>query len=197
MRLSKPTSLLKTFARREDGTIAMEAMIVLPAMFWAFLVCFSIFDTFRMYNINQKAAYTIGDAISRETVPLDAAYLAGMHQMFEYLSSSNGSASLRVSAMQWSQTDDRYYSLWSQAIGGQSPLTESDVIAMRTRLPVMPDAEVVTLVETWTEYDPPFKTGLEEQEIRNFIFTRPRFAPQVCWESCPVVATEDGTTEGS
>ena len=82
--------ILNRFSRDDSGSVAMEAMIVLPAMFWAFLVCFSIFDTFRMYNINQKAAYTVGDAISRETVPLDSAYLSGMRQMFEYLASSPG-----------------------------------------------------------------------------------------------------------
>lgn len=176
---------LRGFARREDGTIAMEAMIVLPAMFWAFLVCFSIFDTFRMYNINQKAAYTIGDSISRETVPLDASYLNGSRQMFEYLAQSNGQSALRVSSLQWNETEGRFYSDWSKTAGSKPELTDADVQAMTNKLPFMPDGERIMLVETWTDYDPPFKTGLEQQEIKNFVFTRVRFAPRVCWETCP------------
>ena len=62
------------FARREDGTIALEAMVMTPILFWTFLALFSIFDTFRTYSANQKAAFTVSDAISRETVPLDDDY---------------------------------------------------------------------------------------------------------------------------
>ncbi|MEM6941516.1 MAG: hypothetical protein AAF943_12960 [Pseudomonadota bacterium] len=177
-------SRFRRFRRNEDGSVAMEAMIILPALFWAFLVCFSIFDTFRMYNINQKAAYTIGDAITRETVPIDSAYLNGMRDMFEYLAMSPGESSLRISSMIWSEVDDRYYATWSRAVGSRGPLSDDDIVALRDRLPTMPDLEQVVLVETWTNYDPPFKTGLEEQVIENFVFTRPRFAPFVCWDSC-------------
>ena len=62
-------SLLRCdFARREDGVIALEAMIMMPLLFWTFLALFSIFDTFRIYAANQKAAFTVSDAISRETI---------------------------------------------------------------------------------------------------------------------------------
>ena len=184
MRFSMFLDRLRNFGRREDGSIAVEAMIVLPGMFWAFLVCFSIFDTFRMYNINQKAAYTIGDSISRETVPLDQDYLDGARQMFEYLAASTGQVALRVSAMRWIEDEDSFEALWSKTSGGRYPLTDTQIATMNDRLPVMPNHEVVMLVETWTEYDPPFAVGIEQQEIRNFVFTRPRFAPRVCWESC-------------
>jgi hypothetical protein len=184
MFISKLMGRLTGFARKEDGTIALEAMIVLPAMFWAFLVCFSIFDTFRMYSINQKAAFTIGDAISRETAPLDGAYLEGARQMFEYLSASEGRSSIRVSSLRWDGADERFYSDWSHISGNVNPLTDGEVSGMNDRLPVMPNNERIVLVETWSDYDPPFRTGIEEQNIRNFVFTRPRFAPRVCWEEC-------------
>ena len=175
---------LKAFCRREDGTIAMEAMIVLPVMFWAFLSVFSIFDTYRTYTINQKAAFTIGDAISRETAPLDEEYLTGMLGLFEYLSRSEGQSALRVSSLRWDATDDRFYSDWSRTRGAVAQLTNDDVEGWAVRLPVMPDNERVMLVETWSDYDPPFAIGLEQRDIRNFVFTRPRFAPRVCWEQC-------------
>ncbi|MEP5732303.1 MAG: hypothetical protein ABJL67_23385 [Sulfitobacter sp.] len=172
------------FARREDGTIAMEAMIILPMMFWAFLSVFSIFHTYRTYTISQKAAFTIGDSISRETAPLDDDYLEGMHGLFEYLSRSQGASTLRVTSLRYDGTNDEFTRDWSEVQGSKPELSNDDVRNWTTRLPVMPDGERVMLVETWTTYDPPFATGLEEREIVNFVFTRPRFAPRVCWEIC-------------
>ncbi len=190
MRLVSFGKALRRFAKREDGSVAVEAMIILPWMFWAFLVCFSIFDTFRMYNINQKAAYTVGDSVSRETAPLDTAYLNGMRQMFEYLAASPGQSTLRVSSLRWDEDDNRFYADWSQVSGNARPaLTDQDVIGMTNRLPLMPDDERIILVESWTDYDPVFATGLEQQEITNFVFTRLRFTPNLCWESCPLDAT--------
>lgn len=172
------------FARRDDGTIAIEAMIIMPIMFWTFLSVFSIFETYRTYSINQRAAFTIGDAISRETAPIDDAYLTGQYQLFQYLSNATGDSALRVSSLVWNEQDDRFYRDWSKVRGPRPELANEDVQSWATKLPVMPDGERVVLVETWAQYDPPFQTGLEQREIRNFIFTRPRFAPRVCWDQC-------------
>ncbi|QFT59251.1 hypothetical protein FIU94_10480 [Sulfitobacter sp. THAF37] len=172
------------FMRRQDGSISIEAMIVLPVMFWAFLAMFSIFDAFRTYGINQKAAFTVGDAISRETLPLDDDYLNGMHSLFEYLSLSEGQSALRVSSIWFDADDNRYRTDWSKTRGGVTALTSSNVRNWHDKLPVMPDNERVVLVETWSDYTPPFATGLENREIQNFVFTRPRYAPRVCWEEC-------------
>ncbi|UWR14219.1 TadE/TadG family type IV pilus assembly protein [Sulfitobacter sp. M368] len=174
------------FMRREDGVIALEAMIILPAMFWAFLTMFSIFHSFRTHGLTQRAAYSLGDAISRETVPIDGEYLTGLHQLFEYLSNSQGDSTIRVTSILYDQSEDRYYRDWSQTRGGGAlPLSNSDVENWHNVLPVMPDRERVIVVETFTTYEAPFRTGLEEREIRNFVFTRPRYAPRVCWETCP------------
>ena len=179
------TSALRCdFLRREDGTVAIEAVIVTPLLFWTFLSMFSIFDAFRMYSINQKAAYTIGDAISRETVPIDADYLEGAQDLFEYLSRSQGKTSIRVSSVWYDAYGDRYLRDWSQVRGSVPALNNDDVRNWHDKLPILPDKERLVLVETWSTYDPPFNTGLENREIRNFVFTRPRYAPRVCWEDC-------------
>lgn len=177
-------TILAGFGRREDGTISLEAMIILPLMFWAFLSVFSIFHSYRTYTINQKAAFTIGDAISRETAPLDDDYITGMLGLFEYLSRSEGNSTLRITSLHYDGPDDNYRVDWSKVRGSRPELIDEDVREWSTKLPVMPDGERVMLVETWSTYDPPFATGLEQREIRNFVFTRPRFAPRVCWDEC-------------
>jgi Flp pilus assembly protein TadG len=179
------------FARDEEGMIAIEAMIILPMMFWTFLSLFSIFDSFRAYSINQKAAFTIGDAISRETQPIDDDYLTGMWQMFDYLAQTRLPSALRVTALQYDEGQSRFEVDWSQSRGWATGLGNNDINnnaattqEWKDKLPIIPDGERIMLVETWDRYDPPFATGLEMQEIRNFVFTRPRYAPRVCWQTC-------------
>ncbi len=172
------------FLRREDGSVAIEAMIILPALFWTYLSLFSIFDAFRTYSINQKAAFTIGDAISRETLPIDGDYLDGALDLFEYLSRSQGDSAIRVTSIVYNGDQDEFGRDWSQTRGWVVPLTNADVRLWHEKLPVMPDGERVVLVETWSNFHPVFNTGLEEREIQNFVFTRPRYAPRVCWEVC-------------
>jgi len=61
-------------------------------------------------------------------------------------------------------------------------MTPADLTDLEERLPVMPDEERVILVETWNTWEGVMETGLGQQTLENFIFTRPRFAPQVIFE---------------
>ena len=175
------SSMLTRFKRSEEGSIAVETVIMLPLMFWAYLAMYSTFDTFRMYNLNQTAAYTVGDAISRETQAIDPNYLQGMHELCEYLTRGTGQTAIRVSSIWYDQENDRFHTDWSQVRGTVQPLTSEDVHSWHSKLPVMPNNERVTLVETWRDFDPLFKTGLERRDIYNFVFTRPRYAPRTVW----------------
>ncbi len=175
------SSMLTRFKRSEEGSIAVETVIMLPLMFWAYLAMYSTFDTFRMYNLNQTAAYTVGDAISRETQAIDPNYLQGMHELFEYLTRGTGQTAIRVSSIWYDQENDRFHTDWSQVRGTVQPLTSEDVHSWHSKLPVMPNNERVTLVETWRDFDPLFETGLERRDIYNFVFTRPRYAPRTVW----------------
>ena len=179
---NKLMSLLSCgFARREDGSVAIEAVIILPMMFWTFLSLFSIFDAFSQYGANQKAAYTLGDMISRETVPIDDRYLDGAQDLFDYLTRSPQESSIRVSMLRYSGSTNTFSVFWSKSRGWNPPLTTADVKKWDTRLPKMPDKEYVLVTETWAKYVPPFKTGLEKSTIQNFVFTRPRYATCVLW----------------
>lgn len=169
------------FMRREDGTIALEATIVMPLIFWTYLSMFSIFDAFRMYSVHQKAAFTIGDAISRETLPIDDEYLDGVLDLYEYLSRSQGQTNIRVSSVWYDADNDVFNTDWSQTRGAVAALTSQDTQNWHQRIPVLVDNEHVIILETWSQYDPPFNTGLEEREIKNLVFTRPRYATCVLW----------------
>ena len=175
--------VLARFKRDEDGSIAIEAVIIMPVMFWAYLSMFAIFDAYRHHALSQKAGYTIGDMISRETNPIDQSYMVGAKKLLEYLTLADPTdAALRVSSIKYDEDSDTYEKHWSKTHGdGPTPFTDQEVANLDNRLPVMKDNEYIVVVETWVEYDPPFDTGLATHDIVNFVFTRPRYAPSVLW----------------
>ncbi|APX12359.1 TadE/TadG family type IV pilus assembly protein [Tateyamaria omphalii] len=175
---------LKAFRDEDQGSLAIETVILIPLLFWAYLSMFAIFDSFRQHSINQKAAYTLGDIISRETTPLDNSYLNGTQEIFAYLTNNVSSdVSIRVTSVKYDANNNVYKRDWSKARGWKSPLSNNEVKELKHLLPVMPHNERVMVVETFAKYDAPFETGLRDREIDNFVFTRPRYAPRVLWSN--------------
>ena len=174
--------ILRRFRDNERGSVALECVLVIPMLFWAYLSMYSFFHAYRTHSLNIKTAYAIGDMISRETNPLDAAYLNGVHQMAAYMSWTQPSnLAIRITSVKYDEDADEYQRDWSQVKGWVPALDSAAVEALRDHLPVMPDGERVVVVETFEQYDPPFNMGLSDHEIHNFVFTRPRYAPRVLW----------------
>mgnify|MGYP005990618357 FL=1 len=170
---------LRRFARQDDGSVSLEALILTPLVLWIYAAMFSIFETYEEYSLNQKAAYTIGDMISRETLPIDGDYLDGAHDLLDYVTQSEGPSTLRVTSLQYDKRQNRFYVHWSRARGAEPAVTNADVAAWTDRLPSIPDDEYIVVTETMTKFTPPFNIGIGQPEIMNFVFTRPRYAPRV------------------
>lgn len=176
---------LKVFRADTRGSVSIEFVLAMPMLFWAFMAMYVYFDGYRQSGVNLKAAYTIADLVSRETEPIDDEYMDSMRKLHRLLTRANTYTNLRITVVRWSDSQDRYYRDWSAARGvGVLALTNDDMLALADKLPTMPDAERVILVETTNTFVPLLNVGMENKELKNFVFTRPRFAPQVCWESC-------------
>lgn len=178
-----PAERLRLFLRDMRGSLTVEAVIMFPMLFWAFTAMLVFFDAYRQSGIHLKAAYTISDMISRETDAINNAYLDGAHGLFKQLSRSSDTARLRVSVIYWDAAAQEYRTDWSHQRGGAAVLTDADLKTMLDRLPVLPPDERLILVDTWSGYKPPFNVGINQKDMHKFIFTRPRFAPQVKFES--------------
>jgi hypothetical protein len=174
---------LRRFAGETGGNVSIEAVIFLPLILATLAATFSLFDAFRYKSLNVKAAYTISDAISRQTDPLDDAYLDGMVGLLEFLTRSEGPYSLRVTQVRYDADTQQYVSEWSRTRGTFDGLTDQHLMDLHNRLPEMLHNERVIVVETGTTYEPPFDVaGLLQQDLfYNYGFTRPRFAPKVVW----------------
>ncbi|MDQ2093268.1 TadE/TadG family type IV pilus assembly protein [Rhodalgimonas zhirmunskyi] len=174
---------LSGFRDETDGTVAVEAVVMLPLILWAFCGLFVFFDAYRQNAISQKAAYTISDLISRETAAIDNDYIDGMYSMLNFLTRSGQERRLRITIVRFDADDGEYHVEWSETRGTMDPLDDAVVNGWTDTLPVMVDEERLILVETRTVYEPPFTVGLSQQTLQTFVFTRPRFAPQVLFDA--------------
>lgn len=173
--------LLRRFGRDETGTLMAESVLVLPFMLWSYLALFVYWDSYRSVNVVQKAAYTVSDMISREMIPVSEGYIVGMKSILEYLIDADQDAKLRVSSITWSQLNNRYQVDWSRSPGGgMAQLTTGTVGSIASRLPTMADGDYVVLVEVVVGYKASFNVGIGDQNLSQFIVTRPRFVPKVC-----------------
>ncbi|NRB20472.1 MAG: pilus assembly protein [Rhodobacteraceae bacterium] len=197
-RFIKPA--FKAFRRDTDGSVSIETAFYLPFLMLVFASIYTYFDAFQQESANLKAAYTISDLVSRETNAINNDYIDSMHALTELLVRSDSSVSLRISVIRWDQDDDRYYVDWSVNRGTHFfSWTDATISQVEDDLPAMPDQERVILVETQNDVNAAFKIGLPDMNIYNFVFTRPRFAPQIVFEgSLSAGGThEDGTEDTS
>ncbi len=172
---------LKAFCDDTRGSMIVEFVIATPFLFWAFMASYVYFQGYQQSASNLKAAYTISDLISRETSDINDAYIDSMVNLFEMMTRTPSNSSLRITVIRWDGPDDRYYVNWSANRGFPADLSDDNVSDLAGRLPNMPDNEIVILVETNNEFVPLFKIGLNDINLENFVFTRPRFVDQIKW----------------
>ena len=177
--------LTKWFRRSEDGSLSIETVFALPMLVWAITATFVFWDAFKTLNVSQKATYTVADMLSRETQAIDADYLTGMHELFDYLSSTPGDNALRVTVVRMVEdatTGTKTRELvWSQGVGGTTGYTDLTVI--EPRLPDMASGDQLIIVESEQDWSPAFTVGLASYRFREVAISRPRFAPQLVWDA--------------
>ena len=181
--MTRLISNLRRFVRKEDGNASLEAVIFIPLMLSVLAATFTFHDAFRQKSLNTKAAYTISDALWRETDPINDAYLDGMVEMMEYLTRSEGPNSLRVTMVRYNAKKDKFLVDWSKTRGDFNRLKNKDLKSMYDDLPTLLHNERIIVVETGTDYSAPFLVDgfVTDDLFYNMAFTRPRFAPQIVW----------------
>lgn len=175
-------ALLRRWLRDTQGALSVETIIVFPVLLGAFLALLVFFDAFRTQKVNVSASYTLSDLISRQVAPVTPAYLEGLHDIYDHISRSNHATSLRVSSVYWNVIDEEYQVVWSYATRGGTPLGNARLNEAVDRLPIIPRADTVILMEAQMHYTPPFAQGLTARTFSHFVVTRPRFAPQIVFQ---------------
>ncbi|MFD0979615.1 TadE/TadG family type IV pilus assembly protein [Tropicimonas aquimaris] len=184
---SRLTAPLRHFLVRADGSLSVEAAIILPALCYIYVGSFVWFDAFRMQTVNLKATYTISDMISREFNAIDQDYFDGLDSVYEYLTDGVYPTQLRVSIIECTDgcdsDDTRQLAVcWSKATTGRLPLTDEDLAGKGDIVPYFQWADQLIMTETFMAYTPAFNVGLGAQTYENVVFTRPRLTGQVKFE---------------
>ncbi len=182
--MARLLSLLR-FWRREDGLLSTEAALIMPMLLFAYAGLFTIYDAFRVQNLNVRGSYTLSDLLSRESQCIDAEYIDGLNGILAVLTQSTYPTILRVSVISFDDDTEEYELEWSSVDGGGDdilPLTGPTLAAMESKIPVMSAADIAILVETWSGFVPMMDFGLEAFYFENFVVTRPRFVNQLHWD---------------
>ena len=177
-------SKISGFLQDTNGTASVEAAIIFPVVFWAYAAMFTYFEAYRAQAVAEKTAYTISDMISRETLAITPQYMTNARKIYMDLSGqSPGETALRVTLLRWNGNNNKFNVDWSQRRGDIPKLRNRDVNEYDDLLPTLINNDRIILVETASDYDPAFSVGLAPRVIETFVYTRPRYAPQIVWDA--------------
>lgn len=177
-------SKLRNFVTETKATASVEAAIIFPAVFWAYAAMFTYYEAYRSHAVAEKSAYTISDMISRETQPITPTYMTNVRNIYKDLSGlSSGETALRVTLLRWDGNNNTFKVDWSKRRGDIPRLRTRDVGDYDALLPTLINNERIILVETASDYTPTFSVGLDARVIETFVYTRPRYAPQIVWDA--------------
>lgn len=171
---------LRRFLRDESGAaFAMEVILFSTLMAFTAMMLFAFWEAYRVRATAGNATYVIADMISREGAPINEAYVTGMGRVFSYIANNgNDRAYIRVTSLDFHAGTNRYRVLWSRSTDNtRAPrLTTADLAPMRNvSLPNLEDGAALLLIESWRDFMPAFKVGLEPRTFYSRQFMLPRF----------------------
>ncbi len=174
---------LRRFSKDDEGSVAIEAILMFPLLMWAIVGTFVYYEGFRAKATSVKASYTVADMLSRELQCITEDYLDATQRMLNFLSSSHHQSNLRVTVAGFDADSNKYTKLWSEVRGpsGWSPHSGSSLNGESDRIPLLPPDDQLIIVETESLYEPLFKVAnFGPTKLNNFVVVRPR-AGQLYW----------------
>lgn len=177
-----------SWLRREDGSMAVEAVLILPASLTAIMATYTYFGTFQMRTLAHEGANTVAEYLSRQTDPVNAATIDGLANVYHYMSHS-AQTTLRVSSVKYSDDTQSYEIIWSHGSNGATDLATAALVDYESHLPTLSNGETVIMVETTAGWAPVFNVGLDAMTFSDMVAVSPRFAAQVVWEGDTATST--------
>lgn len=182
MRKFSLSSRLRRFHRDDRGMVSVEAAIMAPLLVFFLSVLYTTFDVFRWDATNSKAAYTLGDLLSRETDPVNQNFIDGMKEIFDYITLADPADTwIRVTVVRYDGDDEENKLVWSHGSSGVVSLKQSTMSVIEAAIPQMSEEDTVIVVETYMPYHVTLPVGWNDFEYSNIVVTRPRFASQLIW----------------
>lgn len=163
----------------EGGSLSLEMILFAGLMSFTSMMLFTYWEAYRVRAVAGNATFVIADMISREGAPINTGFINGMGLIYRYITRPDQDLSwIRVTSIEYRETQDVYRVLWSRSTNDQRAprLTDANIAQMRDeRIPDLEDGATLILVESWREFRPAFRVGLEPRIFYSSQFTWPRF----------------------
>lgn len=177
-------SSLRRFQSDRKGALTFEMVILLPTLMFLMIGMAGIFDVMVKQTDALRATHSVSDLVSRQT-EVDNEFIDRLYEVYKSMSNSNDEqATMRVSSVR--ETSTGRLVDWSYVVG-QATYEGKSVTALgetsseiSSRVPALNPGEAVVLVETFRDYDVPFRLmenfGIEDMLFSNFMVFPLRFS---------------------
>ncbi|WP_173088994.1 TadE/TadG family type IV pilus assembly protein [Devosia sp. 1635] len=170
--------MIPRFLDDNHGVAATEFALILPLLLALLLGTITIFDLFRMAQRTQKATFTIGDILSRQSA-IDDSIIEEMQDLLENTIDAAGDSNVRVSSI--SMTGGALVLDWSKP--QQTNGTAADRDIPYSVIPDMADGDSVILVESFVPHVAIVSGfGIDELTYENHSVHRPRFVGRIAFQ---------------
>ncbi|BDA86433.1 hypothetical protein Sa4125_39750 [Aureimonas sp. SA4125] len=167
---------MRAFACDRRGIAAIEFAIIAPTLSLLLLGSVTLFSLLRDSGRCEKATFTIGDLLSRQTT-VDNTILANMTQLFAKMTPADApSRTMRMTSVK--KTAGKYSVDWSYAVAPLVKMTTATIPI--ASLPDIADGDSFLLVESHVAYRPLVSiAGLIDGTHDQLSINRPRFTAAV------------------
>lgn len=173
--MRNPASLF----RDKSGAVAIEFALVTPLLLIILLGAVTIFDLFRTAQNADKATFTIGDIISRQSV-MNGAMMTSMHSLLKHSVGGSQQSAMRVSSI--AKTSGNLVLQWSKTVGQAAAVNGAAI--PYSIVPNIAEGDSVVLTETFVPRKAIFAGfGVSTFNARTKSAHRPRFVSAITFQN--------------
>jgi Flp pilus assembly protein TadG len=170
---------IRRLVHDREGVAAIEFAILAPLLLALLMGTVTIFDLFRMSQTVEKATFTAGDILSRQST-INAAYLQSTFQTLTALVGGDATQmSMRVTSIK--RTLSTYSVDWSKVNGRAVPLLTTPTIPT-DRIPDIADGDSIIVIDTFVPHRSIFSiAGFDAVTFNSMSVYRPRFTSSIAF----------------
>lgn len=167
---------LQDLRRHQGGASLVEFALLAPVLIFLLLGAVTLFDLFRNAQSVEKATFTVGDMMSRQTA-MSQANLDAMLSLVRHMVPSASDGGLRVSSI--SKSGGRFVVNWTRTSGSAIPTTP----VATTTVPNIAEGDSVLLTESFVPHRAFFAAfGIDAITFGAQAANRPRFVSSIAFQ---------------
>lgn len=144
--MTRDLRMIKGFRRNEHGASLIEFALLAPVLLLLLLGTVTLFDLFRTLQSVEKATFTVGDMLSRQT-QMNQSTLDDMLTLMRQMVPSASDGGLRISSID--KQGGELVVRWSRSVGVNVPVTELPMAVV----PDVAEGDSVLLTESFVPHE--------------------------------------------